>query len=180
MERIFDIVPLHETLIGFESVLHITVENTDVEEQIRQAKSTIANQFQLDLSGKGVMEAKLFNPSTAMKVEGFLASIGESMKRIALLLTYNVATGKYGVTLREVGYLGFDKKSLANCLKYLIHEQLYGERKNFLPGLIMATSKLEVDQMRRLLVVMFVLEELGLFDGVSVIAQFLYMGVNAS
>jgi hypothetical protein len=67
---------------------------------------------------------------------------------------------------------------LQNCFKYLINEQVFENRSQFLPQILSVANKLETGYIRRLLVLVAVLDTLGIKEGVCVLGQYLYIGIK--
>ena len=85
---------------------------------------------------------------------------------------------RLSVSMKDVSYLGFNARHLQNCFKYLINERVFDNRSQFLPQVLAVANKLETGYVRRLLVLVAVLDALGIKEGVCVMSQYLYIGIK--
>ena len=81
--------------------------------------------------------------------------------------------------LADVSYLGFTSETLTLALKYFTDKIQYEKRSTLIPSLIDGVNRLEVGTVKRLFVIMLVLEDLGISEAVAACAQLLYEGSRA-
>lgn len=172
-----DKISLKDILLSFESVLKIEYKERDIEKIRKQAKAAIENTFMVKL-GDDIYTTQASNRLIGDTLEVLMAQLTESLKNMALLLSITMFDRRSGETLRDVNYLGFAEAQLLTALQYLQDEVLYEKRSSFLPAMVRNSSNLEMGIMKRLLTVMFVLESLGVKEGVALIAQYLYLGAK--
>jgi len=171
-------VSINDILLGFENVLRIEYKERDVEVTIKKARQSIENSHQIQL-GNDVFETQSANARhVGEMLDTFLAQLTECIKSMSLLMSLTLFDKRKDMTLKDVNYLGFAQKQLQTALQYLQDETLYEKRENFLPILTRHTSNIEVNEIKRLLTIMLVMESLGVKEGVAVIASYLYLGLR--
>lgn len=171
------IVDLNNTLVGFENHLRLDVKEP-IDVQIQECVAELENAWSVNLEGRTIFEVRIENPMAQESIDPFVAQIVECCKNIAYLCQTNIFYEDYGLTLRDVNYLGFDKDRLANSLCYLMRKTLYSSRVSFFESILHAASRLDISQIRRLIAIMGALERLGFAEGVALIAQYLYIGIK--
>lgn len=168
---------LTDVLMGFENVLKIDYQDSDVEKIVRNSKQRLENLYGIKLSGD-IYEDQLDNRMTGDIIDLFLTQVLDKMKSLALIMSISLFDKHYGESLRDFNYLGFTEEDMKEALKYLQDEVLYEKRKLFYDQIVKAASNIEVSNTKRLLVIMAVLEHLGIKEGVALIAQYLYLGIR--
>lgn len=164
---------LSDIIIGFEQVLKIE-HNTEVPKLILASRQKLESAFQIQIKDN-VYE--LQNEAMVRdSVQSFLAQVTECLKQMSMLTSLSMFDKKFSVNLYEVNYLGFAKDNLFIALRYLQDEVLYEKRDTFMPSLIRGVSRIETSRIRRLLIILVVLEDLGIKEGVAIISTYLYMG----
>lgn len=170
-------VSLKEVLLGFENVLRIEYKDKDVENIIKRSKQAIENSYQIQL-GSDIFDME----SDRSRVIGealdtFLAQLTECIKSMSLIVSLTLFDKRKDMTLKDVNYLGFNDLQLKTALRYLQDDVLYEKRDSFLSTLTRQTSNLAMNDIKRILTIILVLEKLGVKEGVAVLVQYLYLGV---
>jgi hypothetical protein len=166
---------LADILIGLENALKIEYKEKDVERIKSAARQRLEAAFQVRIVGS-IYETQASNRLVGDNLSILLASVMEGMKSLALLLSVTMFDRKLGMTVRDINYIGFAKENLQAALKFLQDEVLYETRDSFFPQIVQATGHVEMSTIKRLLVIMIVMEDLGIKEGVGLIAQYLYLG----
>lgn len=166
-----------DILLAFESVLKIEYKERDIEKIRQLSKAAIENAFQVKLQSD-IYTTQATNRLIGDTLETFLAQLTECLKNMSLLLSVTMFDRRYGITLRDVNYLGFAEEQLLTALRYLQDEVMYEKRGSFFPAMIRNASNLEVSPVKRMLTIMCVLEVIGVKEGVALIAQYLYLGAK--
>jgi hypothetical protein len=161
-------------LIGLESTLYIEHNEREVLRIVDQAVRQLENQFGVVIDKPVpliVKEAYVKMPA----LEVFLQQVIEQLKAVALLLSITIFDRQYTFHLRDYNYLGFDESQCLAVLKHLQDSVLYENRDSFYEVFIKSVDRLNVCEVKRWLIAMAVLERLGIAEGVSVVAQYLYL-----
>lgn len=169
-------IDLSEVILAFERVLKIEYRDaeSDAGRIILNSRQKLENAFQIQIKDDIY---SLQNENMARdSVQTFLGQVTECLKQMSLLVSISLFDRKFAVNLDEVNYLGFAKDNLLVALKYLQDETLYEKRDSFIPTLKRGVSRVETSRIKRLLIVMLMLEDLGIKEGVSIISSYLYMG----
>jgi hypothetical protein len=105
-----------------------------------------------------------------------LSQILECLKSMSLYIDISMFNTSVGISLSDVNYLGLGSPELLTSLQYLQYTQTYESRGTIIEPLTSAVSYIDMCTVKRLFIVMLVLERLGIKEGVSVVARFLYLG----
>jgi hypothetical protein len=176
MSLIGNTVSLPDTLLGLEGLLFIDTK-LNIDEQVRQSIAEIEAGLGVKLDGHSIGEVRDSDPMSVSRIDGFMAQLSECLKNITLLSSMALFHNKLSVSMKDAAYLGFNAQHLQNCFKYLINERVYENRSQFLPQVLSVANKLETGYIRRLLVLVAVLDALGIKEGVCVLCQYLYIGI---
>lgn len=168
---------LADTIMGFENALKIDYQDSDIEKIIKNSRQRLENSYGIKLSGD-IYEDQADNRLIGDRIDLLLSQILDKMKSLALILSLSLFDKRYGESLKDFNYLGFDEAELKEALKYLQDEALYEKRKVFFHQIVKSTYNIEISNSKRLLVIMIVLEHLGIKEGVALIAQYLYLGIR--
>jgi hypothetical protein len=169
-----DQISLKDILLSFENVLKIEYSERNIEKIKQNAVMALENIYRIQINGD--INAVQNNPLERSQLDVFNNQLISCLKSLSFLTSITLFDKRIGATLKDVGYLGFSEQQLRAALQYLQDETLFEKRGSFLPQLIRNASNLEVREMKRLLTIMFVLEGLGIKEGVAVLAQHLYVG----
>ena len=170
-------ISLSDTLVGIEGVLKLDYSTQrNVEFTIKQAKKEIENAYGLTLD-KPVYEIQIENQLSATNVDKFIDSLTIALQRLSLYTAIVFYTKKVPFALADVNFLGFARHNLITSLKYLLDDDLYSkERENIIPPLYSALDNVTVGFVKRLFVILLMLDNLGIYDGAAVVVQLLYLG----
>ena len=164
-------------LMGFENALKIDYQDSDVEKIVKNSRQRLENLYGIKLSGD-IYEDQINTRLTGDRIDLLLTRVLEQMKSLALFISISLFDKRYGESLRDFNYMGFNEEELKEALKYLQDEVLYEKRNAFFHQIVKSTSNMEISDTKRLLVIMIVLEHLGIKEGVALIAQYLYLGIR--
>lgn len=170
-----DTLILQNILTGFEEALHIDFKTQDVKqlkEETRESLEVSIREHIEESIYKLHIQTKYLNDS----VSSLIDQIETCMKDMALLLSISMFDHKFGQTLKDVSYCGFAKDELMIILKHLMDEKLQDNRGSFMKALTESLNSVNIGEVKRLFIIMLILEDLGVVEGVALIAQYLYMG----
>lgn len=172
---ISDMMTLSSILINFEQVLKIEYSEMSAERILRSAKAKLENTFQVKFS-KSIFDIQAENRLVADDINMLLEQITEALKTLALFNSNCLYTNSVPINLADVNYLGFDSSALNVALRYLQNSKTYVQRENIIPPIRAAVSNIEPCDIKRLFIILFMLDELGIYEGASVVATLLYLG----
>ena len=172
---ISDIVSLSSVLLNFEQVLKIEYSEMSAERIIRAAKSKLENNFQVTFS-KSIYELQAENRLVADSLNVFLEQVVDVCRSLSLYIDNCMFNNSVPIDLADVNYLGFDSNSLKVALRYLQNAKTYTQRDNIIPSLRAAVSNIEPCDIKRIFMILFMLDELGIYEGAAIAAKLLYLG----
>lgn len=171
---ISDFYTLQDILLGFENTLRIEYTENNSDRILKEAKNRIENAYQIKLD-KPIYDVQAQNALTADSITIFLEKLSMSVQSLAAYTNTVMFNKLNGISLADVNYLGFTAETLRAALKYLQDKNLYERRGSFIPAIRNAVNNIDMSQVKRLFVIMLLLEELGVKEAVSVVAQYLYI-----
>lgn len=80
------------------------------------------------------------------------------------------------VSLSTVKYLGLGKEAIQTILRYFQNMDEYYLAGNSVSQIMLGLDSIDMSIVKRLLIIMLVLDELGIKEAVAIIAQYLYYG----
>lgn len=173
---ISDVTSLTSVLVGFESTLKIEYSEYSVDKIIKEAKARLENAYQIKLD-KSIYDLQATNSYVADTLNSLVMQVADCMNRLAGLQQINMFYKSKSISLASVNFLGYEASKLRTALKYLQSNDLYTERGPIIRALRDRVSQLgNADNIKRLFTILFMLEELGIFEAVASVAQFLYVG----
>lgn len=170
-----DFYPLQQTLLAFENTLRLEYTEPDVSRILTAAKQRLENAYQCRLD-KSVYTVQAQHEFVSENLTVFLSDVSECVKQLTALTSCVLFSKKPPMILADVNYLGFTAETLTTALKYLQDSVLYEKRGTIIPTLTQALNHVEMSQIKRLFIIMLMLEQLGISEGVSACAQLLYIG----
>ena len=172
---ISDIMSLTSILINFEQVLKIEYNEMSSDRIIRSAKAKLENTFQVTFN-KSVYELQAENRLVADTLNMFLEQVIDALRSLSLYVDNCMFNNNVPINLADVNYLGFDASSLKVGLRYMQSAKTYSQRENIINPLRAAVSNIEPCDIKRLFIIFFMLDELGINEGAAVVARLLYLG----
>lgn len=170
-----DLFTLQQCLLSFENALRIEYTENEVGKIIHVAKNKLENAYGCKLD-KSVYTVQASNELVSENLDVLISEVSECLKYITALTSIALFTKKPPINLADVNYLGFTSETLTTALKYLQDRVLYEKRDTLVPAITSALNNVEISQIKRLFIIMLVMEDLGLVEGVSACAQLLYLG----
>lgn len=170
-------ISLNNILVSFEGTLKIEhLEEARVEDCIRDAIARLEETYgtKLDKSVYALMDE---NQLTADNLNLFLRDIKACLEQMSLFIQLKLYHKNFAVTLADVNYLGYAKKSLLTALKYLQDATEYTRhRDDVITPLYNTLNNINMCSIKRMFVVMLMFDRLGIDEGVAIMAELLYLG----
>lgn len=170
-------IALNNILVSFESTLKIeyTSECT-VRETLDDAKARLENVYQVTLD-RSVWDIINESQLSADNISLFMRDVKQCLADISLFINLKLYHKDFGMYLADVNYLGYDKSKLMNVLKYCQDKKLFKQHKeNIIQPLSNTLNNISMCTIKRLFIILLMFSELGIDEGVSIIAQLLYLG----
>lgn len=168
---ILKLTTLSNTLTIIESLLYVDYQR-ETAELLDFSLNNLENKYQVDLSG-GLEKAYIASPDA---ISSFVSNLETALSKISLLSSNSIFEHKSYINLGDVRYLGYDKTQLLTALKYLTVEHTAQETSNIINSLTTAVDKINHCDIKRLIILLLILDRLDVPEGVSIIAQYLYLG----
>lgn len=168
-------ISLADILLSFANTLRIDYSLKDVREIREESVRQLENIFHIRID-KSLYDIQAEGSFVSKEIESLLQQITENLKSMSLLLAISTFDKQYGENLKEVKYLGYERVTLMTTLKYLQDEKLYERRGQFFESLVDATNTVYMGTVKKLFIIMIILERLGISEGVSIMANYIYLG----
>ena len=170
-------ISLNNILVSFESTLKIeyAAEST-VRETLDDAKARLENVYQVTLD-KSVFDIINESQLSADNVSLLMRDVKQCLADLSLFMNLKLYHKDFDMFLADVNYLGYDKGKLMNVLKYCQDKKLFKQhRENIISPLNNTLNNISMCTIKRLFIILLMFNELGIDEGVSIIAQLLYLG----
>lgn len=172
---ISDLISLDQILLSFESTLKVEYDERETRKIIQSSITRLENAYKVSIdTDLYTLQSK--NQLVAENLNMLLMQIAECLKSLSLYVDMSMFNRSICISLADVNDLGLGRDALVTTLKYLQDKYLYQKRDTAIPSLVAAVSNIDMCTVKRLFIIMLILERLGIMEGVSVIARFLYLG----
>lgn len=171
----YDFIGLDQILLSFESTLKIEYNERETRRVIDSAITRIESAQGIKIDDD-IYALQARNMLAADSINMLLSQIMECLKSLSLYIDISMFTRTIGISLADVNYLGFARAELKTAMQYLQDKEHYEKRSTFIPPITAAVSNIDMCTIKRLFVILLVLEKLGVSVGVSVVARLLYLG----
>lgn len=169
-------ISFNSLLTSLESTLQIEMTDSKVTEIVEAACQRIENQYAFKLD-KDLYAIQAESQLMADNVSLLLRDLKQALAMLSFYLNLKLYHTNMGITLSDVNYLGYAKEYLLNSLKYLMYEKEYKKHSDeVITPLYTTLDNIRMCSVKRLFISMLMLHKLGVSEGVSIIAQFLYVG----
>lgn len=170
-------VSINDCLVSLEGVLMLEYgDDITTAKMIQNAINALENRYGVTLN-KSVYDIQNETQLSAQNLNKFITSVSTALQRLALYNHMCYFTKKVPYDLAEVNYLRYAREEMLSYLQYLLDEDLYNaEHEQIMAAFTTALDNINFNYVRRLFVVMLVLDKLGMYDGATVVAQSLYLG----
>lgn len=168
---------LNVCIVSLEGVLKLDYGNDkSVEDILKTAKEALENTYSITID-RSIYDVQAVNQLSAKSVDIFLNDLQSALQQLALFVSMAVYTKKPEISLANVNYLGFAAEKLITSIKYIMDEDLYrNQREKIIPSLISSLNNIQLNSVKRLFIILLMLDSLGVYDGANVVAQELYLG----
>lgn len=173
---IIESLSLTQAITSLESVLKIEYSNdAKVDETIKEAIKRLENANGITID-KDIYSLQAENQLATDILNHFVLDVTECLKQISLYICLQTFNHSIGFTLADVNYLGTARPKLMAGLKYLLDKNLYPRRADVINMIRSTLDSVPLNKIKRMFVALLLLEQLGITEGVAIMAQLLYMG----
>jgi len=167
-----DKINIEYTLRQFESILKINTSVADLREQVKLSRKLIEESiYEVIPEGKTIYDLEGHD-----KADAFLGSLTECIKNFSLIVCIEAYDLNFSQTLKSVNYLGGSELQLTNSFKVLSKKDLQTKRTTFFEDILKAFSLIKTCELRRIVCIIAVLENIGMLDAAAVLAHHIVLG----
>lgn len=171
-------ISISECLISLEGVLNIEYSaDISTAKLIDHTIRSLESRYGVTIN-KSLYDIQNESQLSAETVGKLISNISTALQHLALYNIMCYYQKSIPFNLADVNYLRYAQSEMKSYLACLIDEELYNsEHKNILDAFTVALDNITPTFIKRLFVVLLVLDKLGMYDAASVVATTLYMGV---
>lgn len=172
-----NIISFNKILVSLESTLKIEATGEQrAEEIIDAAIDRLSNTYSCTFD-RDVYTLQAENQLQAEKINLLLKDVQQCLAELSLYINLKLYHKNLAFTLADVNYLGYSKNQLNTALKYLQDETLAAQyHAETIKPFYNTLNSISMCSIKRLFLVMLMLDRLGINEGVSIVAQLLYLG----
>lgn len=171
-----NMVNLNAVILSFETVLKIEYEENDTKRVIANSVRRLETSYGVRIEGKTLYELESDNINLADTIQNLLQQALECTKSLSFLFQCGMFTHAIPITLSTVKYLGLGKEALQSILRYFQNVDEYYLASNAVPQIITCLDGIDMSEVKRLFIILLMLDKLGLQEAVAIVAQYLYYG----
>ncbi len=172
-----NVIALNQILVSFEGTLKIEMSGDQkVQSIIEQAVARLENSYSCKFD-RTIFELQAENQLLADSMNTLLRDIEQCLAMLSLYTSLKMYHKNIGISLADVNYLGYAKELLMRSLQYIRDEteaQMY--RKEIIQPLYNTLNNISICSIKRLFIILLMLDRLGIYEGVSIVADLLYLG----
>lgn len=170
-------ISFNSILVSFEGALKIEMTGDQkVSSIIEQAVERLENTYSCKFD-KSIFDLQAENQLLAESVNILLRDIEQCLAQMSLYLCLKVYHKNLPITLSDVNYLGYAKEELLRNLQYLIDEsQSIQYSEDIARSLYNTLNNIPMCSVKRMFIILLMFERLGVAEGMSIMAQVIYLG----
>lgn len=168
---------INNVLISLEGVLQLeAVEEATISEVIESAVHRLENKFAVTFD-RDVYALQSANQLTAESLSYFLKDMLQALSQLSMYNQLKIYHKNLTFTLSDINYLGYSREQLLTALRYLQDSTEYKKHHDdIVKPLYTALNNIPICSVKRLFIIMLMLDRLGVVEGVAIVAQLLYLG----
>lgn len=172
-----DSISFNNILTSLEGTLMIEVTgDMRTDEIIQAAIQRIENAYVIELD-RDVYSIQSESQLMASNVDGLLKNVQQCLAQLSLYINLKIYHADLGITLADVNYLGYAKEQLLTALKYLMFETEYKKHHDdIITPLYNTLNNISMCSVKRMFLILLMMDKLGITEGVAIMAQLLYLG----
>ena len=167
-----NMLSLEHSISMFEQILRINPNCSSIADQVVTSRHAIETEiYETIPEGKSIYALQGND-----KVDEFLASCVECLKNFSLIVCLESYDLNFSQTLKSLNYLGASSVEILNTFRILAKQDLQVRRSSFMTDIIQAFSTVKTGELRRIVCILAVLENIGMMDGVAILAEHIVLG----
>lgn len=166
---------INQIILSYESTLCIDYTDRDVNTIIENSVKRLENNYGIRID-KPLKDLAVEQGLVSENATTLINQIEKSSADLSYYIFCAMFNKRIPFSLAEVNYLGYDAEKLRVSLKYLQDKKLYNKRNEIIVAFRSALNNLETCIIKRLFIVMLVIEKLGVEESVAVVANILFLG----
>jgi len=168
---------INDCIVSLEGVLKIDYSgDRNVAQILQAAKEDLENAYGVTID-KPIYDIQAESQLSATNIDHFLNSLMVALQKLALYNSLVYYTTNVPFSLADVNYLGVAREELMVTLKYLLNEKFYmAEHEKACESFLQIVDSTTVNFVKRLFVILLMLDKLGIYEGATIAAQLLYLG----
>lgn len=171
-----NIIAFNNILVSIEGTLKIEASEASVKEIIDAAVERLENAYGVTFD-RDIFTLQAVNQLTADSINLLLKDIKQCLAELSLFISLKLYHKNLGLSLADVNYLGYAKNQLLTALKYLQDKSLSDQHiKEVITPFYTTLNNISMCSVKRLFIIMLMFYRLGIPEGVSIVAQLLYIG----
>lgn len=171
-----DMIELRAVILSFETVFKIEYEETSTKRIIDNTIRKLESAYSMKIGDKTLYELEAENLNLADNIHNILHQVLECTKALSFLFQSGMFYHEIPVSLSTVKYLGLGKEAMQTILRYFQNSNEYYLAGNAVSQITLGLDGIDMCLVKRMFIIMLVLDRLGITEAVAVIAQYLYYG----
>lgn len=168
---------VNEILVSLESVLLLEYQpDMRTDDIISAAIERLENSKGIKFD-RGLFELIELSELNFNQLSLLMRDLKTALSQLAFFTDMKFYHKNLAVTLSSVNYLGLSREELLNALKYMMDVHKFQKyHTNIIPPIKDALNQVPLCTLKRLFVCLLMLYQLGVYEGVAVVARLLYLG----
>lgn len=170
-------IALNNILTSFESTLSIEMSgemkvNEIIDAAVQRLENTYGCTFDRD-----VYALQSESQLVADNINLLLKDVQQCLAMMSFYTNLKMFHTNMAILLSDVNYLGYAKEQLLTALQYLMYEKEYKRHaEDIITPLYNTLNNIDMCSIKRLFIILLMLDRLGIIEGVAIVAQLLYIG----
>lgn len=172
-----DTIAFNNIITSLESTLCIEISgDTPVQEIVDDAIARLENTYSCTID-RDVFSIQAESQLLADSIGLFLKDVQQCLAMLSLYINLKMFHMDMGITLSDVNYLGYSKDQLCTALRYMMYKTEYERHHDdIISPFYNALNNIAICSVKRMFIILLILDKLGISEGVAIVAQFLYLG----
>lgn len=170
-------ISLNSILVSIEGTLKIEhTEEAKVDDVLLAAKQRLENTYST-VFDKDVFTLQSESQLTSDNINILLKNVSQCLAQLSLFIELKLYHKNLGIALADVNYLGYSKEKLLVALRYLQDiDEYYKHHEVIIQPLHNTLNNISMCTIKRLFIILLMFDDLGIIEGVAIVANLLYIG----
>ena len=172
-----DTIAFNNILTSLESTLSIEMSSEmKVDQIIKSAVQRLENTYACTFD-RDVYTLQSERQLMSDNINLLLKNVQQCLAMVSLFISLKLYHKNLGITLADVNYLGHSKVQLMTSLKYLqSKDEVKKHGDEIISALYSSLNNISMCSVKRMFIVLLMFYRLGIYEGVAIMAQLLYLG----